>query len=93
VQQEAMTATGDEVENDMIKHMNEIFKNHTSILKQIVASSGFPGLTQVGKQASNNFWLLIQHSDDEAAFQKQVLRLMEKEVKKRMLVLATMLTY
>jgi hypothetical protein len=42
VQQEAMTATGDEVENDMIKHMNEIFKNHTSILSKLLPVQDFP---------------------------------------------------
>jgi hypothetical protein len=82
VQQEAMSATGEEVEK-RIKKMNETFKSHTVLLKQIVASSGFPGFSQVGKEGSQNFWLLVQHSDDDPAFQKQVLRLMEKEVKKK----------
>ncbi len=81
VQQEAMTARGEEVEKS-IRHMNEIFKRHTSVLKQIVARSGYPGFNQVGKESSNNFWLLVQHSDHDPAFQKQVLKLMEKEVNK-----------
>ena len=82
VQQEAMMATGEEVEK-RIKQMNTIFKRHTSILKQIIGISGFPGFTQVGKEGSQHFWLLVQHSDDDPAFQKQVLSLMEKEVKKK----------
>jgi hypothetical protein len=44
---------------------------------------GFLGFDKVGKEGSTNFWLLVQHSDEYPAFQKAVLKAMDKEVKKK----------
>ncbi len=43
---------------------------------------GFLGYTKVGKEGSNHFWLLVQHSDKYPEFQVRVLKAMNKEVKK-----------
>ncbi|MBL7758859.1 MAG: hypothetical protein JNL59_15730 [Chitinophagaceae bacterium] len=43
---------------------------------------GFLGFDKVGKEGSNHFWLLVQHCDKYPAFQRKVLKAMDKEVKK-----------
>ncbi len=34
----------------------------------------------VGKQASNNFWLMVQHADNDLLFQEAVLKKMKLQV-------------
>jgi hypothetical protein len=52
------------------------------ILKNIIEKKGFPNYDMVGKQGSNNFWLLVQHQDAHPEFQQDVLKLMKIEVDK-----------
>lgn len=47
--------------------------------KAIIKEFGFPGYNKVGDW-SNDFWAIVQHCDDDIAFQKQVLVLLKKEV-------------
>lgn len=47
-------------------------------MKEIIEDIGYPTITKVGKQASFNSWLVIQHSPD-LNFQIRCLDLMEKE--------------
>jgi hypothetical protein len=51
--------------------------DNTEWLKRIVAEHGWPRISEVGKEAANNAWLLAQHADADPLFQLQVLRLME----------------
>ena len=51
--------------------------------KGIILKYGFPGYNLVGSEGSNNFWSIIQHCDEDLAFQKKVLLLMDKEVKRK----------
>ena len=44
---------------------------------------GFLGFDKVGKKGSNDFWLIVQHSDKFPDFQKKVLRAMAKEVMRK----------
>lgn len=55
---------------------------NTAMMKKIIAKTGWPKITQVGEEASNNAFLLVQHADDDPAFQLQVLRLMHPLVAK-----------
>jgi hypothetical protein len=52
-------------------------RNNTEWLKDIVARQGWPKISEVGKAASRQAWLLVQHADADPAFQLKVLRLME----------------
>lgn len=52
------------------------------LAKGIILKYGFPGYNLIGSEGSNNFWSIIQHCDDDLAFQKKVLVLMDKEVKR-----------
>lgn len=48
--------------------------------KLIIAKYGFPGYSLVGESGSSKFWAIVQHCDDDIAFQQKVLVLMKKEV-------------
>lgn len=48
--------------------------------KNIFKQYGFPGYNLVGKNASNNFWIIVQHADNDVAFQEEYLRSMQKEI-------------
>ncbi|WP_462266777.1 DUF6624 domain-containing protein [Mucilaginibacter sp.] len=53
------------------------------LVKKILDSYGFPGYNLVGIESSNNYWILVQHSDFNLSFQKRAQKLMAKEVKRR----------
>lgn len=61
---------------------DSVFTSHKVRVEKIFNRYGFPGFDEVGKDGSNHFWLLVQHSDQYPAFQKRVLKAMDKEVKK-----------
>ncbi|MDF2430855.1 MAG: hypothetical protein JWP44_486 [Mucilaginibacter sp.] len=49
--------------------------------KEIIGKYGYPGYSLVG-DVSNNFWVIVQHCDDDVTFQEHVLALMKIEVRK-----------
>ncbi|MFA6086441.1 DUF6624 domain-containing protein [Mucilaginibacter sp.] len=50
--------------------------------KRIIIKYGYPGYSLVGESGSSIFWAIVQHCDDDVAFQQKVLLLMHKEVKR-----------
>ena len=46
-------------------------------LKEIVAKHGWPSETLVGEHAASAAWLMVHHSEGDAAFKRRVLELME----------------
>ena len=54
---------------------------HTKKLTEIVKVHGWPTIPLVGKKASRNAWLLIQHANHDLGFQKKCLARMEQTVK------------
>jgi hypothetical protein len=48
--------------------------------KRILAKYGYPGYSLVGESGSQRFWAIVQHCDDDVAFQQKVLLLMKKQV-------------
>lgn len=46
--------------------------------KAILNQHGWPKISDIGKDGQNNFWLLVQHADDDVLFQKAALAAMEK---------------
>ena len=60
-----------------------IDKKHTSRLKEIVAQYGWPTISLVGKEASNQAWLLVQHADHDLNFQEKCLGLIKKAVQQQ----------
>jgi hypothetical protein len=50
--------------------------------KLIVVKYGFPGYDLVGENGSDDFWAIVQHCDQDIAFQQMALVLMDKQVKR-----------
>ena len=75
-----------EVDQDMReKEINEpdflddtIDKKNTEGMKEIVEEIGWPSVSKVGKKASIDAWLLVQHADHDVDFQSYCLSLMNE---------------
>lgn len=52
---------------------------HTKALQELVTAFGWPTISRVGADASVAAWLLVQHADENLAFQKLCLQLMKSE--------------
>jgi hypothetical protein len=65
------------------KEFQKIIHSNFPVIKNIADKYGFPGFDLVGKESSNNYWLLVQHSDFDVAFQKRILKLMKPKVDKK----------
>lgn len=48
--------------------------------KEIFRQYGFPGLSAIGKDGQNNFWLIVQHADQDVLFQQEVLADMKRKL-------------
>ncbi len=59
---------------------DSVFTTHQKLLSQVFEKYGYPGYDMVGKEASNHFWLMVQHCDKQPNFQQKVLKAMKKEV-------------
>lgn len=57
---------------------HEMDRRHTARMREIVAQIGWPGASQVGRDAAHEAWLLVQHADHDLAFQRDCLRLMRE---------------
>ena len=62
---------------------DSVFTTHKNRIKQIFEKYGFVGFDLVGEEGSQNFWLMVQHSDHDPDFQKVVLEKMEIELYKK----------
>lgn len=67
---------------DLVKKQQEIDKDNTKWLKEVVDKHGWPTFTLVGKDGGNAAWLLVQHADLEPKFQRKCLDLMKPLVAK-----------
>ncbi|WP_166963904.1 DUF6624 domain-containing protein [Yeosuana marina] len=61
---------------------DSVFTTHQKRLKQIFDEYGFVGFDLAGEEGSKNFWLIVQHSDHNPDFQKEILEKMIIEVEK-----------
>ena len=53
---------------------------NTVKLKNLVHQYGWPSISKVGKDAAQGAWLLVQHADNDRAWQRQALMMMEQLV-------------
>ena len=60
-----------------LAQMKALDARNTARLKEIVAAHGWPGKSLVGEKAAHAAWLLVQHADADARFQRRCLELME----------------
>ncbi len=64
------------------KFKDSVFTKNKNRVEYLFKKYGYLGIDEIGKNASNDFWFLVQHSDKFPEFQKSVLKSMKKEVKK-----------
>ena len=64
------------------KKMREIDARNTAWMKEVVDKHGWPGKSLVGTDGAQKAWLLVQHADQDRAFQKRCLKLLAEAVKK-----------
>jgi hypothetical protein len=62
---------------------DSVFTTHKLRLEQILNEHGYPGYDLVGKEGSNNFWLMAQHADSDIEFQSRVLEKLKQEVDRK----------
>jgi hypothetical protein len=62
---------------------DSVFTTHKVRLEKIFDEFGYPGYNLVGKEGSNNFWLMVQHSDKDIDFQSRVLEKLKIEVESK----------
>lgn len=60
-----------------------VIRTNFPFVSAIFTRHGFPGFDLVGKETSNKYFLLVQHSDFEPNFQLKVLKSMKQEVDKQ----------
>ena len=60
-----------------------VIRTNFPLIESILTKYGFPGYDLVGKEGSENYFLLVQHSDFNVSFQKRALKLMRKQVDKK----------
>lgn len=65
------------------KAFQQIIRSNFPLVQSIASKYGFPGYDLVGEEGSNNYWLLVQHSDFDVPFQKRMLQLMKVQVDKK----------
>ncbi len=57
-----------------------VIRSNFPIVYKIYDKYGFPGYDLIGKEYSNKYFTLVQHSDFDVPFQVRVLRSMKKQV-------------
>ena len=72
----------DYTQEEWDKFKDSVTTSNKIKIEEIFNCYGFPGFDKVGKDGSHHFWQLVQHCDKYPDFQKNVLKAMDKEVKK-----------
>lgn len=76
-----MVRVDQDMRNKAVKDMslwdNSIDRRNTARLKQIVGEIGWPTISKVGKEASHDAWLLVQHATEDINFMKKCLEFMK----------------
>jgi hypothetical protein len=60
-----------------------IIRSNHPIVLSIFKKFGYPGYDLVGQEVSNKYFLLVQHSDFDVEFQRNVLKEMKNQVDKQ----------
>ncbi len=68
----------DEARSAVLKRWQQIDYENTIDLKALLKTHSWFTISQFGKKADSNAWLLVQHADHDPAFQQEVLSKLEK---------------
>lgn len=66
----------------LLKARDSVNQSQKNRIEELIKKHSFLGFDKVGKEGSHNFWLIVQHSDNFPDFQKNILKMMKKEVNK-----------
>jgi hypothetical protein len=55
----------------------KVHQRNSGLIRAIVTEYGWPGRSLVGKDGAHAAWLIVQHSDEDPAFQRRCLTLLE----------------
>lgn len=82
VDQEARRAlmSGGTIDLALAQRLETIDADNTAWMRKLVARHGWPTLAEVGPEASGHAWLLVQHADQDVAFQEHCLALLTAAV-------------
>lgn len=58
----------------LLAKMNEVDKDNTNWLKDVIQKHGWPTRSQVGEDGADAAWLLAQHADADPKFQRDCLK-------------------
>lgn len=67
--------------DSMEVEFNKLCEKNLIVVKKYFKEYGYPGIKENGKETSSNFWIIVQHGDNDINFQKKVLKAMKKELK------------
>jgi len=65
----------------------ETGKKNLAEVKNILNTYGWPKISEIGKDAQNNLWLITQHADHDIRFQEEALKKMKLLLKSHELIL------
>jgi hypothetical protein len=68
---------------DLVKRAQEVDKENYKKLKEIFSKYGFPTVAMVGRDGVSDAFLLVQHADNDPAFQRQALLLAKPLMERR----------
>jgi hypothetical protein len=63
------------------RKMAAVDKKNRARLAEVVKKYGWPGKSLVGRDGAHAAWLMLQHADNDRAFQKRCLKLMNEAPK------------
>ncbi|MCV2485308.1 hypothetical protein OD917_10260 [Flavobacterium sp. SH_e] len=64
--------------NEIQQKINDLDFKNLSTAKEILKNNGWPKISEIGKDGAHNFWLIVQHADQDILFQKAALHEMDK---------------
>jgi len=59
-----------------MKLRDSVNRAHQKFLKEVIDTSGYPGFDRIGEAGESDFWVMVQHSDFDPAWQEEVLALL-----------------
>lgn len=64
--------------NELQQKINDLDFKNLSKAKEILKNYNWPKISEIGKDGAHNFWLIVQHADQDILFQKAALHEMNK---------------
>ncbi len=70
------------IKDELAARVREVDRRNTKRIKELLQEHGWFRVSRFGREADRNAWLLVQHADQDRAFQEKTLELLEQEMAK-----------